>query len=147
MGIFERVHITQVYWHFREGTYHTGVHTDERLQVDKQWPLSVVHSIMMVNSSQTGEGGGCTPSPFTHEQSCGVRSIKCSWEGADTLLLFLLYPFLLCGFTQSPSSIEQQDYSLIQYKSSIINITFLNPLPTSRASSHSLKFPSASRPG
>ncbi len=40
-----------------------------------QWPLSGVHSIMMQNSSQAGEGegGGCTPSPFHfiyhHKQS------------------------------------------------------------------------------
>jgi hypothetical protein len=30
-----------------------------------QRPLSGVHSIMMVKSAQPGEGGGCTPSPFT----------------------------------------------------------------------------------
>ncbi len=40
---------------------------------------------MMVNSAQSVEDGGCTPSPFHslyhHEQSCGVRS---SWEGRYT---------------------------------------------------------------
>jgi hypothetical protein len=45
---------------------------------------------MMVNSSQPGEGGGCTPSPF-HSMVYGPA------EKADTLLLFLLYPFVLCG--------------------------------------------------
>ncbi len=38
--------------------------TDERLQIDWQWPLSGVHSIMMVNSAQPGEGGKCAPTPF-----------------------------------------------------------------------------------
>jgi hypothetical protein len=48
--------------------------TDERVQIDRQWPLSGVHSIMMVKSAQPGEGGGgCTRSPFRfiyhHKQS------------------------------------------------------------------------------
>ncbi len=47
-------------------------------KIDWQWPLSGVHTIMMVNSAQPDEGGGCTPSPFhfiyNHEQSCGVGS-------------------------------------------------------------------------
>jgi hypothetical protein len=32
--------------------------TDERVQTDWQWPLSRLHSIMMVNAAQPGEGGG-----------------------------------------------------------------------------------------
>ncbi len=50
--------------------------------IDWQWPLSAVHSTMIVSSAQLGAGGGCSPSPFHsfyhHKQSCGVRS---SWEG------------------------------------------------------------------
>jgi hypothetical protein len=42
------------------------------------WSLSGVHSIMMEKLAQTGEGGGCTPTPFHHiyhhVQSCNVRS-------------------------------------------------------------------------
>jgi hypothetical protein len=43
-----------------------------------QWPLSDVHSIMMVKSAQSGEGGGRLP-PFTlsipsRASSGGVRS-------------------------------------------------------------------------
>ena len=38
---------------------------NHRAQTESQWPLSGVHSIMMVKSAQPGEGGGCTPSPFT----------------------------------------------------------------------------------
>jgi hypothetical protein len=38
-----------------------------------QWPLSVVHSIMMVKSAQPGKGGECTSSPlnsiYHHKQS------------------------------------------------------------------------------
>ena len=55
-----------------------------------------LHSIMMVKSAQTGEGGGCTPSPFHsishhHERSCGVHSI--AETRADTLPIFLLCPY------------------------------------------------------
>ncbi len=53
-----------------------------RVSTEWRWPLSGVHSIMMVKSSQPGEGGRCTPSLFHsiyhHEQSFGVRS---NWEG------------------------------------------------------------------
>ncbi len=53
-----------------------GLTTNERVRIDWQWPHSGVHSTMVVNSAQPGEGGlGCTPSPFNsiyhHEQSCG----------------------------------------------------------------------------
>ncbi len=53
--------------------------TDERVQIDWQWPLSGVHS--MEKSAQPGEGGGCTPSPFSiftitskDEMWCNIRS-------------------------------------------------------------------------
>ncbi len=54
----------------------------------------------MVNSSQPGEGEGARQLHFTlsslyhHEQSCGAYAAA---ERGDTLLLFLLYTFLLCG--------------------------------------------------
>jgi hypothetical protein len=35
-------------------------HTDERVQTDWRWPLSGIHSLMMVNSAQPGENKGCT---------------------------------------------------------------------------------------
>ncbi len=38
--------------------------TEERVQLDWQWPLSGVHSIMMVYSTEPGEGGGARPPPF-----------------------------------------------------------------------------------
>jgi hypothetical protein len=33
--------------------------TDERVQIDWQWPLPGVYSNMMVNSAHPGEGGVC----------------------------------------------------------------------------------------
>ncbi len=39
--------------------------TDERVQIDWQWPLSGIHSIMMVNSAQRGEGGGMHALPLS----------------------------------------------------------------------------------
>ncbi len=39
--------------------------TDKTLQIDWQWPLSGVLSIMMVNLSQPSEDGGAPPPPFT----------------------------------------------------------------------------------
>ncbi len=72
-----------------------------------QWPLSGVHYIMMVKSSQPGVGGGCTSSLFHsvyhHEQSCGVRP---SWEGRCTPPYFSSTPICtLCSLhraTQRP---------------------------------------------
>ncbi len=68
--------------------------TDQRVQIDWQWSLSSVHSIMMGNSAQPGEGGrrGAHPPPFTSKVVMNTPS-----ERADTLLLFLLYPLLLRG--------------------------------------------------
>jgi hypothetical protein len=39
--------------------------TDERVKIDWQWPLSGVHSIMMVNSAKPGEGGGVHAIPLS----------------------------------------------------------------------------------
>jgi hypothetical protein len=54
---------------------------------------------MMENSAQPGEGRGCAPTPLTlstiyHEQSCVVHVQYATAEWADTLPLFLLYPYL-----------------------------------------------------
>ncbi len=72
--------------------------TDERVQIDAHWLLSGVHFIMMVNSAQPSVGGGvgCTPSLF-HSISRAKLCCRLQFIGADTLLLFLLYLFLLCG--------------------------------------------------
>ena len=76
---------------------YTGGTTDERVQTDRQWPLSSLHSIMMVNSAQPSAGRGCTPSPFTQTTITSKIVEYAPAEKAGTLLLFLLYPFLLCG--------------------------------------------------
>jgi hypothetical protein len=52
---------------------------------------------MMVNSTQLEIGGGCTPSPFTISAITSKVVVYAPAERADTLILFLLYPFLLCG--------------------------------------------------
>jgi len=44
---------------------------DHRVHKEWQLPLSSVHSIMMENLAQPGEGGGARPSPFT------ISSITC----------------------------------------------------------------------
>ncbi len=49
--------------HCSPWSIHSGAQTGEFL--DWRWPLSGVHSIMMVKSAQSGVGGGCTPFPFT----------------------------------------------------------------------------------
>ncbi len=72
--------------------------TDERVQIDWQWLLCGVHSIMMVNSAQPDAGRGCTPSPF--HSTCKVV-VYAPAERADTLLLFLINPFLLCTFSRA----------------------------------------------
>jgi hypothetical protein len=38
--------------------------TDRRVQIDWQWPLSGVHTIMMVNSAKLCEGGGVHAHPL-----------------------------------------------------------------------------------
>jgi hypothetical protein len=55
------------------------------------WPLSGVHSIMRVKSAQAGEGGRCTPTPFTIS-TITYKVLYATAERADTL--FLLYPFM-----------------------------------------------------
>ncbi len=40
------------------------LHRREIIQIDWLWPLSGVHSIVMVNSDQPREGGECTSTPF-----------------------------------------------------------------------------------
>ncbi len=63
---------------------------EERVQIDWQWPLSGLHSIMIVNSARSGEGGGCMPCPppFTLSTITSKVVVVCApAERADTLLL------------------------------------------------------------
>jgi hypothetical protein len=70
--------------------------TDERVQIDWQWSFSGLHSQMIVNLAQPGVGGGARPPPLDSIYH-PVVVLYTPAEWADTLLLFLLYPFLLYG--------------------------------------------------
>jgi hypothetical protein len=67
-----------------------------------QWPLSGVHSIMMVKSAQPGKGGGCTPTPFTLYTITIKVVVYAPAERAETLPLFLLYPYMYSVTTLYP---------------------------------------------
>ncbi len=57
--------------------------------------LSGVHSIMMVKSAQAGEGGVHAPPPFTLPTITSKVAVYAPAEcKADTLPLFLLYPYM-----------------------------------------------------
>ncbi len=78
---------------------------ESMVQIDWQWPLFDVHSIMMVNSAQPGEGGGVHFLALSLYLPSRAKLCCTSWEGrADTLRLFLLYPFLLCAHFPHPQS-------------------------------------------
>jgi hypothetical protein len=68
-----------------------------------KWPLSGVHYIMMVDSSQSGKFGGGGGRVHALSLSLYIYTIMSIFvvyapaERADTLLLLLLYPFLLCA--------------------------------------------------
>ncbi len=59
-----------------------------------QWPFSGVHSIVMVKSAQHDEGGGARPPPFTLSTIMSKVVVYTPAEMADTLPLFLLYPYM-----------------------------------------------------
>jgi hypothetical protein len=71
-----------------------------RVHIEWQRPLSGVHSIMMEKLAQPGEGGGCTPTLFNNIVNITYKiAVYALAEptGADTLPLFHLYPYVLCG--------------------------------------------------
>jgi hypothetical protein len=49
---------------------------------------------MMEKSAQPGENGGCTPNPFTISTVMYKVVVFAPAARADTLLLFLLYPYM-----------------------------------------------------
>ena len=66
-----------------------------RVPTEWPWPLSGVHSLMMVKPAQHSEGEGCTPSTFHyHEQSCNVRSRK---QGRYTPPISSLPLYVICA--------------------------------------------------
>jgi hypothetical protein len=64
------------------------------MQYEWQWPLSGVHSIMMVKSARSGEGGDARPLPFTLSNLTSKVVVYAPAERAYTLPLFLLYPYM-----------------------------------------------------
>jgi hypothetical protein len=63
-------------------------------RVHTEWKRSLfgVHFIVLEKLAQAGEGGGARPPRFT---------TPAETEMADTLTLFHLYPYVLCGRTLS----------------------------------------------
>ncbi len=59
-----------------------------------QRPLPGAHSITMEKSAQAGEGGGTRPPPFTISTITYQVLMYAPAEMADTLPLFLLYPYM-----------------------------------------------------
>ncbi len=75
---------------------------DRKVHTDWQWPLSGVHSIMMVKSAQPFESGWDARLPLSlylpwvHDKPCcGERS---SWEGRYTPPISPLTLYVLCGW-------------------------------------------------
>ncbi len=56
---------------------------NHRVHTERQWPLSGVHSIMMVKSAQPGGGGGggSRPTPFTLSTIMNKVVVSARWEG------------------------------------------------------------------
>jgi hypothetical protein len=64
-------------------------------RVHTVWPsLSGVHSILMVKSTQPGEGGGARPPPLTLSTIASTVEVYVPAERADALPQFLLYPYM-----------------------------------------------------
>ncbi len=82
----------------------TGVNClyDHRVHTEWQLPLSGVHSIIMEKLSQPGEGGGCSPPPFTISNITYKVVVYAPAERADILPLFQLYPCMNSVFTTIP---------------------------------------------
>ncbi len=59
-----------------------------------QWPLSGVHSILIVKWAQPSEGGGCTPFHTIIAITSNVFGLRSSWEGRYTPSPILLYPYM-----------------------------------------------------
>ncbi len=80
---------------------------DQRVHTEWQRPRSCVHSIMIYRKlAQAGEGGGARPPPstvFTITYKVALH-LHAPAQRTDTLTLFHLYPYVLCGL-QSRSNI------------------------------------------
>jgi hypothetical protein len=52
---------------------------------------------MMEKCALAGEGGGCTPTPFHSITITYKVAVYSPAERADTLHVFHIYPYMLCG--------------------------------------------------
>jgi hypothetical protein len=87
-----------------------------RVHAEWQRPLSGVHSIMMEKLAQAGEGGGVHAHPpprptFTISTITSKVVVYAPAERADTLPLFLLYPYKYSVF--SKESMEEHRFLYI----------------------------------
>jgi hypothetical protein len=73
-----------------------------RVHTEWQLPLSGVHSIMMEKLAQDSVGGGARPPPFAIVTITYKVAVYAPAERADTIRLFLLYPYVLCGLLSPP---------------------------------------------
>ncbi len=85
-----------------------------------QWPHSGVHSIMMVKSAQSGEGGGVRPPPFTLSLPVVVQYGPA--ERTDTLPLFTLWLELCCRACHSPNNFYNHFYEFLHLAHSILQV-------------------------
>ncbi len=53
--------------------------------------------VMMEKLAQAGQGGGCTPTPFHSITITYKVAMYAPAKSADTLPLFNLFPYVLCG--------------------------------------------------
>jgi hypothetical protein len=82
----ERVPVTNIYFlYLFHGTY-ISIH---RVATAAFW-RTFHHDGKL---AQGGEGGGCTPTPCHYS----YHAVYAPAERADTLTLFQLYPYVLCG--------------------------------------------------
>ncbi len=90
----ERVPVTNVYFlYLFHGTYLSCFCQGHRVHTEWQRPLSGVHSSMIEKLAQAGEGEGARPPPCHYS----YHAVYAPAEKADTLTLFHLYPYVLCG--------------------------------------------------
>jgi hypothetical protein len=104
---------------------------DHRVHTEWQLPLSSVHSIMMEKLSQPGEGGGCSPPPFTISTITYKVVVYAPAERAD--ILFQLYPYMYSVFTTLPRHFS---ISLIILVYLIVKIFFIFPPANYRGLEH-----------
>jgi hypothetical protein len=75
--------------------------SDHRVHIEWQRPLSCVHSIMIEKLVETDQGGGARPPPLTIVTITNKVAVCAPAVRADTLPIFHLNPYVLCGSDES----------------------------------------------